>query len=288
MSHVEPGWYRDPSGRFAGRYHDGARWTEQVADARGWRGVDLAALRRRQVVGGPGVDNRGQLAPTGDHGQPALAGDGESAGDAGQPAGDRGQPGGAARPRPRESAPDPQTFADPTGFRLTVGHVATLVGGLLVMLSVVAFDFVRTHSGSSPLSEVAGAPPQVGISLPLDTYATFGRWLVLVVILIAVMAVLPLPARLDEVQMLPVVVAVVCANFLVWSGLASFGRFDLDVAGPGGTVGIATSLDASPAVGAILGVVGYVGMAGGQFLRRPIGGARVTSDSGRLALFFWR
>jgi len=41
MSQVSPGWYPDPSGRFAQRYHDGARWTEHVADAQGNRATDV-------------------------------------------------------------------------------------------------------------------------------------------------------------------------------------------------------------------------------------------------------
>lgn len=40
MSQVSPGWYPDPSGRYAQRYHDGTRWTEHVADAAGQRSVD--------------------------------------------------------------------------------------------------------------------------------------------------------------------------------------------------------------------------------------------------------
>ena len=41
MSQVSPGWYPDPSGRFAQRYHDGSRWTEHVADAQGNRATDV-------------------------------------------------------------------------------------------------------------------------------------------------------------------------------------------------------------------------------------------------------
>ena len=36
---VPPGWYADPFGRFAHRYYDGARWTDQVARD-GVTGVD--------------------------------------------------------------------------------------------------------------------------------------------------------------------------------------------------------------------------------------------------------
>jgi hypothetical protein len=50
-----------------------------------------------------------------------------------------------------------------------------------------------------------------------------------------------------------------------------FGSFEVDVARFGRTVGIATSIKASPAAGAVLGASGYVAMVGGQFLRRPIG-----------------
>jgi hypothetical protein len=40
MSQVTPGWYTDPGGRFAQRYHDGTRWTEHVVDASGNRSTD--------------------------------------------------------------------------------------------------------------------------------------------------------------------------------------------------------------------------------------------------------
>ncbi|HYZ99522.1 MAG TPA: DUF2510 domain-containing protein, partial [Acidimicrobiales bacterium] len=49
MSQVSPGWYPDPSGRFVQRYHDGARWTEHVADASGNMATDTPAGQ-----GGPG------------------------------------------------------------------------------------------------------------------------------------------------------------------------------------------------------------------------------------------
>ena len=31
MSTTDPGWYRDPTGRFASRYWDGRQWTNQVS-----------------------------------------------------------------------------------------------------------------------------------------------------------------------------------------------------------------------------------------------------------------
>ena len=75
MSQVSPGWYPDPSGRFAQRYHDGTRWTEHVADAGGQRSVDnpegqaapaanpygrRAAGRAAQGWGAPGRATRQQ------------------------------------------------------------------------------------------------------------------------------------------------------------------------------------------------------------------------------------
>jgi hypothetical protein len=98
MSQVSPGWYPDPSGRFAQRYHDGTRWTEHVADAGGQRSIDNPegqgqAAPAATSYGGAAQQQGGQ--GWGDQGygqgpQQSSSGEGWPAG-GGQPGG--GQPG---------------------------------------------------------------------------------------------------------------------------------------------------------------------------------------------------
>jgi Protein of unknown function (DUF2510) len=70
MSQVTPGWYPDPSGRFAQRYHDGGRWTEHVADASGNRSTDAPAGQapaeqaQPSYGGTPGAQGYGQQQPS--------------------------------------------------------------------------------------------------------------------------------------------------------------------------------------------------------------------------------
>src|SRR5262245_4806711 len=44
MNSMQPGWYPDPFGRFARRYHDGRAWTEHVADQQGTQLRDAAPV----------------------------------------------------------------------------------------------------------------------------------------------------------------------------------------------------------------------------------------------------
>jgi uncharacterized membrane protein YuzA (DUF378 family) len=83
MSQVSPGWYPDPSGRFAQRYHDGTRWTEHVADASGNRNID-----NPDAPGGPAGGYGGQQQPAQGYGYDQ----GGQAGQAGGPG--YGGPGG--------------------------------------------------------------------------------------------------------------------------------------------------------------------------------------------------
>ena len=90
MSQVSPGWYPDPSGRYAQRYHDGTRWTEHVADAAGQRSVD---------------NPEAQAAPAADPYQ--SAGQGYGAAGYGQQSGSQGWESRAARPAGRATASQP-------------------------------------------------------------------------------------------------------------------------------------------------------------------------------------
>jgi hypothetical protein len=58
----------------------------------------------------------------------------------------------------------------------------------------------------------------------------------------------------------------VAGLFLVWSVLSMFVGFDT----PPGSGG----LDVSPAIGGILGAIGYGGLIAGQFLEQPLGSSR--------------
>ncbi|MBL7498654.1 DUF2510 domain-containing protein [Frankia sp. CNm7] len=49
-----PGWYPDPAARFAQRYFDGAQWTDQVTNGRGWYGPESAAPPQSRPVPGAG------------------------------------------------------------------------------------------------------------------------------------------------------------------------------------------------------------------------------------------
>lgn len=52
----EPGWVRDPSGRYHQRFFDGTKWTDHVADEYGRRGVDpVEAIQRSgpEISAGP-------------------------------------------------------------------------------------------------------------------------------------------------------------------------------------------------------------------------------------------
>jgi hypothetical protein len=340
MSQVSPGWYPDPSGRFAQRYHDGTRWTEHVADAGGQRSVDnpegQAAPSTNpydsgtqqgygQQPSGQGWGDQGaqagygaQPAPSGESWpaaggasdeswpaagqqgyaqQPANQGYGQQPGTPGygqQPSGQGwpaaggqqgyGQPSGQGygQPgygQPGYGQPGGQGYGQPqygygapggaTGaFTPTIGLIVAGIGGLLVLLSLFVLDFLKVtaqgFSDSGTLGEVADGD---GAEAALDLYASLGRFLGLLVVIVAVLAVLKLPQlpQLNNIPNLPIIVAAVCGVFAVWSLLAMFTGVDA----PAGF-----EVDVSPAIGGWLGLVGWVGLAAGQFLPQPVGAKR--------------
>lgn len=54
MSTSDPGWYRDPTGRYADRYWDGRQWTNQV-NSGGANAVDEPPSDMRSVPPAPGT-----------------------------------------------------------------------------------------------------------------------------------------------------------------------------------------------------------------------------------------
>ncbi len=107
----DPGWVRDPSGRYQQRYFDGTRWTEHVADEYGRRSTDPVENAQRQAY-----------APS----APAA------------PAGYTG-PGTAVAPYQQAAtppAPASTTSAEPA-LELSPRSIVGAVGGLIALFAIV-------------------------------------------------------------------------------------------------------------------------------------------------------
>ena len=294
MSQVSPGWYPDPSGRFAQRYHDGTRWTEHVADASGQRSVDQpegqgaapAANPYEQQQSGQGWGAQQQpQQPQQPQQQPSGEG-WPAGGQAQQPYGQQqayGQQQGYGQPSSGQWGAQPgygQPYGQPGygyapsggGFTPTVGLIVAGVGGLLVLLSLFVLDFInsepRTEFGgrseSGTLSDLGDIPE---INSLADLYTSLGRILGLLVVAVAILAILRLPAlkALNDVPNLPIIVAAACGVFAIWHLITMF------VSPPDV---LADAYDLSPAIGAWLGLIGWIGLGAGQFLKQPVGGNR--------------
>jgi hypothetical protein len=145
-----------------------------------------------------------------------------------------------------------------------LGLIAAAVGGLLLLLSLFVLDFLEFSipglSESYSLGDISGDFGQ-DAPVAIRTYADFGRFLALIVIIVTILAVLKVVPQLRDIAALPVIVAAVCGGFALWHVLAMLAS---------GEEGV----DVSPTLGAILGLLGYVGLAAGPFLRQPLGGKR--------------
>ena len=342
MSQVSPGWYPDPSGRFAQRYHDGSRWTEHVADAEGNRATDVPAGQAgpTSYAGSAQPHGQGGQQSSDPYGQQSAGADrgygGQSAREQSygqEPAGsergsgewaERDQDWGHERPgsgrgygqQPGETSSDqgsgpgswqgqaggpprgnawphsqgasqqggegrarydagrhygqPMSYGQPDyaaapraasrGFTLTIGLLVAVVGAVLVLLSLFGLDFLELSfpglSQSVSLGDIAGDFGE-GAPAALATYADFGRFLAVLVIALAILVVAGVVPQLRNVSALPAIVAVACGAFALWHVLAMLAS---------GEEGV----DVAPTFGAILGLLGYVGLAAGPFLRRPI------------------
>ncbi|HKY67613.1 MAG TPA: DUF2510 domain-containing protein, partial [Acidimicrobiales bacterium] len=321
MSQVSPGWYPDPSGRFAQRYHDGTRWTEHVADAGGQRSVDHPEGQaapaanpygaQQEQTSGQGWGAQGGADPG--YGQqqsggwPAQGGQQQSG--QGWPAADQGgqagygqQPSGQQWPAAggqqgygQQPGYGQQGYGQPGyqqgygqqgygygapssgGFSPTVGLILAGVGALFVLLSLFVLDFLQVSAGgetqSGPLGDLTGdVPAEVDIPVQLDLYASLGRILGLLVVVAAILAILRLPAlrQYNDIPNLPIIAAAVCGVFALWHLLAMFSSPSIDDGG----LGIDLGLDWSPAIGAWIGLLGWIALVAGQFLKQPVGGKR--------------
>jgi hypothetical protein len=331
MSQVSPGWYPDPSGRFAQRYHDGTRWTEHVADAGGQRSIDnpegqgqaapaatsYGGAAQQQggqgwgdqgygqaqqsssgdswPAGGGGQQGYGQQADQG-YGQQAGAGYGQSSGE-GWPAAGGGQQGYGQPSGGWQAAGGQQGYGQPpgqgygpggygqpaygsatSGITPTFGLIAAGVGGLFVLLSLFVLDFLEVSvegfgSEGGSLGDVGD-----GAETVLSLYSSLGRFLGLLVVVAVVVAILR-PAQvvpfLEKIPSLPIIIAVVCGVFAVWSLVAAFTGVDTSGAAAGLPEGVdVPGVDVSPALGAYVGFVGWIALAASPFLKQPLGSKR--------------
>jgi hypothetical protein len=305
MSQVQSGWYADPSGRFSQRYHDGTQWSEHVVDAAGNRSTDptgnqgqtQAAGYGQQAQAGYGQQTSGQgygqqdagygqqqqPQPSGENYAPQSFGQAPSGQSYGQQPSAQGygqqgygQQGYGQQPQqPQQPAGYGQpgyAYGQSSGygsasasFSPTIGLIVAVIGGLLVLASVFALDFLKV---SFDLGEFGGAQSDTaplgdlneeGSPGALKSYAGFGRLLAVLVVAGAIAAAARLP-QLASIQQAPIIAAVVGGVFLLWHVLAMMATQE--------------GADISPAIGAILGVIGYIGLIAGQFLQQPVGGNR--------------
>jgi hypothetical protein len=327
MSQVSPGWYPDPSGRFAQRYHDGTRWTEHVADAAGQRSVDhpegqaapaANPYDRQQQTSGQNWSTAGQQQSSGegwsaqsgaDYGQQGQQGYGQQAGGQGWPSGGGqqgygqqgygqqgqqgfgqdygqqpagggqgyGQQGYGQQGFGQQGYGQPGGYGQPAygygaqasgGFTPTIGLIVAGVGGLLVLLSLFVLDFMKVSGAGVTDGGSLGDMSGEGVPTQLDLYSSLGRILGLLVVAAAILAIVRLPAlqQFNDLPNLAIIVAAVCGVFALWHLLAMFASPDV----PEGFGGI----DFSPAIGGWLGLLGWIGLAAGQFLKQPVGNAR--------------
>jgi hypothetical protein len=305
MSQVTPGWYTDPGGRFAQRYHDGTRWTEHVVDASGNRSTDpTGEPGQSQASGGYGAQSaQGYGQSSGDswgaqgggsggygaqqgygqqgsggygaqqgygqqgsggYGAQQSAGYGQSSGDSwGQQGYAQQQAYGGYGQQPAYGA-----AASSGGFQLTIGLITAGVGGLLLLISLFMLDFLEVSGGgfsvSGGLGDISDSiGPGGELPAGLDTYASFGRFLALLVIAFAILVVLRLPF-VENVPNAPLIATIAAVVFLLWHVLAMMAQFDVPA-------GAGFSIDSSPTFGAILGAIGWIGVAAGPHLKQPVG-----------------
>jgi len=197
-----------------------------------------------------------------DPGQQGGYGGGQQYGQQGRyaPGQQYGQQGGYAPGQPyRQGYGYPPARPSP-GFTPTIGLVVAGVGAVLVLLSLFALNFVELSfpglSRSISLADISGNFGD-GAPTALATYADFGRFLAILVAVLAILAATRALPQLRDVAALPVIVAVTCGVFALWHVLAMLANGDEGV-------------DVSPTFGAIIGLLGYVALAAGPFLRQPL------------------
>jgi hypothetical protein len=142
------------------------------------------------------------------------------------------------------------------GIDLTVGTVVAAIGAIVALVSIFALDYWKAGSVGITLGDIADAPDGVGLNGLAVAYAGFGRFLAVLAIAAAVVAVLRLPALHAVEDRMALVASAVVGVFALWHLVGLF-------VAPDG---------AGMAVTGLLGVVGLAAVAAAPFLRQPLGG----------------
>lgn len=301
MSQVTPGWYADPSGRFSQRYHDGTQWSEHVVDAAGNRSTDPTGGQAPAQTAGYGAQQQqapqsygqqdygqqqagygqqqapqsyGQQQPSGEGygAQPSYGAQSDQGWGQQQAPQSYGQQQGYGQQQPQSYGQQPAGYGQPGysygqsygasssgSFVPTIGLIVAGVGALLTFISLFAMDFIKVSGGGTSVSLSLGDLNEDGVPSMLKNYASFGRLLAILVIAFAVAAAARLP-QLQQFAQAQVAAAGAAGLFLVWHFVAMFTSGD-----------VAQGADVGPAIGAIIGVLGYGGLIAGQFLQQPVG-----------------
>jgi hypothetical protein len=251
---------------------------QQADQGYGQQGYGQSSGEGWPAAGGGGQQGYGQQADQGygqqgygqssGEGWPAAGGGGQQG--YGQPSGGwqaGGQQGYGQQPVQGYGQPA-YGSASSSGITPTFGLIAAGVGGLLVLLSLFVLDFLKVTaegfgSEGGSLGDVGD-----GAETVLSLYSSLGRFLGLLVVVAVVVAVLR-PAQvvpfLEKIPNLPIIIAVVCGVFALWSILAAFLGVD---------TGDVPGVDVSPALGAYIGFVGWIALAASPFLKQPLGSKR--------------
>jgi Protein of unknown function (DUF2510) len=257
------GQERPGSNRGYGDPRAEAGWDQ--AGAAGWQPQGGGTAARDEWPQGPGATQQGDDSwaaaggsATGQDWRAAGQGQGPARYDAGP---HYGRPAGYGQPAAYR---DPGYAYAPSGtsrgFTPTIGLIVAGVGAVLLVLSLFGLNFLELSfpglSRSVSLGDIAG---DFGEGAPgaLTTYADFGRYLAVLVAVFALLAVVRVVPQLRDIAALPAIVAVACGAFAIWHVLAMLASADEGV-------------DVSPTFGAILGLLGYVALAAGPFLRQPL------------------
>lgn len=264
----EQGWGEEQAGPSRGyRERRGETGWDEGAGASGWQGQGGGPASRNRWPQARGASQQGgdgwASTPTG----------GEAPGGAWPVAGQRpgparfdtgrhyGQPTGYGQPatygQPGYRGAPPVSSG---AFTPTIGLVVAAVGAILLLLSLFGLNFIELSfpgvSRSVSLGDIAGDFGD-GAPAALATYADFGRFLAVLVAVLALLAAARVVPQLRDITALPVIMAVACGAFALWHVLAMLAGADEGV-------------DVSPTLGAILGLFGYVALAAGPFLRQPL------------------
>ncbi len=301
MSQVSPGWYPDPSGRYAQRYHDGTRWTEHVADASGTRNIDNPDAPGGPATGGYGGQPSGQGYGYDQSGQGA-------GGYGGQPSGQgHGQPGYGGQPSGQGygGQPSDQGYGQPSGQGYGAQGGQQGYGAQGGQQGYGPPGYGQQGYGQPGYGQQGygyGAPSSRGSGFTL-TFGLIAAGVGALLVLLSLFSLdflkaggqgaslgdlesapgSVLPKGLDTYASFGRILAIFAVIFAVVAAaklLSQVANVAIIAAGVVGVFALWSlvamfmspkGVDTSPAIGAFVGLLGYAGLIAGQFLTQPVG-----------------